>query len=78
MATARDYATIIRQVGSGDITQCVLGPPYDYHPAATLTKGAWTSRLKLYMVASLSIDLFGSDSRYYGMQGISPAPCQSG
>jgi len=76
MATARDYATIIRQVGSGDITQCVLGPPYDYHPAATLTKGAWTTRLKLYMVASLSIDLFGSDSRYYGMQGISPAPCQ--
>ena len=76
LKTAKDYAALIRQVGSGDITQCVLGPPYDYHPAASLTKGAWTTRLKLYMVASLSIDLFGSDSRYYGMEGISPVPCQ--
>jgi LCP family protein required for cell wall assembly len=73
--TARDYASLIRQIGSGDITQCVLGPPYDYHPAASLTKGAWTSRLKLGNVAGLSVDLFGSDSRYYGMEGITPAPC---
>jgi LCP family protein required for cell wall assembly len=75
--TAKNYASIIRQIGSGNITQCVLGPPYDYHPATALTKGAWTSRLKLYMVASLSVDLFGADSRYYGMEGISPAPCAS-
>jgi LCP family protein required for cell wall assembly len=77
LKTAKDYASIIRQIGSGDITQCVLGAPYNYHPASALTKGAWTSRLKLYNVASLSIELFGTDSRYYGMEGIAPAPCAS-
>jgi polyisoprenyl-teichoic acid--peptidoglycan teichoic acid transferase len=75
--TAKDYAYLIRQVGKNDVTQCVLGPPYSYHPAASLTKGAWTARLKIYNVAQLSVYLFGDDSRYYGMEGITPLPCQS-
>jgi LCP family protein required for cell wall assembly len=74
--TAKNFVTTIRLIGAGDITNCVLGPPYSYHPAATLTKGAWTARLKLPTVAGLSVELFGTDSRYYGMQGIVPAPCQ--
>ena len=74
--TAKNFVTTIRLIGAGDITNCVLGPPYSYHPAATLTKGAWTARLKLALVAGLSVELFGTDSRYYGMQGIVPAPCQ--
>jgi LCP family protein required for cell wall assembly len=78
MSTAKDYAYLIRQVGKNDVTQCVLGPPYSYHPAASLTKGAWTARLKLYNVAQLSVYLFGDDSRYYGMEGITPVPCQAG
>ena len=75
--TAKDYVTLIRQIGSGDITNCVLGPPYDYHPATNLTKGAWTSRLMIPLVAGLSVELFGSDSTYYGMEGVVPAPCAS-
>ena len=73
--TAKDYAALIRQVGTSDVTQCVLGPPYDYHPATTLTKGAWTSRLIIYNVAPVSVYLFGDDSRYYGMEGIVPKAC---
>jgi polyisoprenyl-teichoic acid--peptidoglycan teichoic acid transferase len=75
LKTAKDYVSLIRATGSGDITNCVLGPPYDYHPAASLTMGAWTSRLLIPRVAGLSVYLFGSDSRYYGMAGITPAPC---
>jgi hypothetical protein len=29
----------------------------------------------MYMVADLSVYLFGTDSRYYGMEGIAPARC---
>jgi LCP family protein required for cell wall assembly len=73
--TAKDYVDLVRSIGSGDITNCVLGPPYNYHPATSLSRGAWTTRLKLYEVANLSVYLFGTDSRYYGMEGIKPAPC---
>jgi LCP family protein required for cell wall assembly len=73
--TAKNYVSIVQHLGTGDVTQCVLGPPYDYHPASTLTKGDWTSRLKLSMVSSLSVYLFGTDSRYYGMEGVAPASC---
>ncbi|MGD0018344.1 MAG: LCP family protein [Candidatus Limnocylindrales bacterium] len=75
LKTVRDYVSVVQHLGPGDITQCVLGPPYDYHPAASLTKGTWTSRLILPRVAGLSVELFGTDSRYYGMEGITPAPC---
>jgi LCP family protein required for cell wall assembly len=75
--TAKDYVSLIQAIGSGNITNCVLGPPYDYHPASQLTKGDWTSRLKLSLVSGLSVDLFGSDSRYYGMEGVVPAGCLS-
>jgi LCP family protein required for cell wall assembly len=75
--TAKNYVSLIEGIGTGDITNCVLGPPYDYHPATALTKGDWTSRLELSLVSGLSVYLFGSDSRYYGMQGVTPAPCAS-
>jgi LCP family protein required for cell wall assembly len=75
--TVKNYVSVVQHLGTGDVTQCVLGPPYDYHPATALTKGAWTSRLKLSLVSSLSVYLFGSDSRYYGMEGVTPAPCAS-
>jgi LCP family protein required for cell wall assembly len=73
--TAKNYVSVVQHLGAGDITQCVLGPPYDYHPDTALTKGDWTSRLKLSVVAGLSVHLFGPDSRYYGMEGVTPAPC---
>jgi LCP family protein required for cell wall assembly len=73
--TAKDYVGFIRKIGGGDITNCVLGPPYDYHPATSLSRGAWTSRLLIPKVANLSVYLYGTDSRYYGMEGVVPGPC---
>jgi LCP family protein required for cell wall assembly len=75
--TVKNYVSVVQHLGTGDVTNCVLGPPYDYHPATGLTKGDWTSRLELSLVSGLSVYLFGSDSRYYGMEGVVPAPCAS-
>ncbi len=77
LKTVKNYVSVVQHLGTGDVTQCVLGPPYDYHPTTALTKGDWTSRLKLSLVSGLSVYLFGSDSRYYGMEGVTPAPCSS-
>jgi LCP family protein required for cell wall assembly len=74
MKNAKNYVALAKHVGA-NVTQCVLGPPYSYHPDTSLTGGAWTSRLKMYKVAQLSAYLFGTDSRFYGMDGITPAPC---
>lgn len=75
LKTARNYVSLAQHVAATTISQCVLGPPYNYHPASSLTKGTWTSRLKLSLVAQLSVYLFGTDSRYYGMEGVTPVPC---
>jgi hypothetical protein len=73
--TARDYVDAAEHISS--ISQCVLGPPYNYHPDSSLTDGTWTSRLLLDQVADLSVQLFGTDSRYYGQPGVVPASCQA-
>lgn len=73
--TARNYVDAAQHISL--ISQCVLGPPYNYHPDSSLTGGTWTSRLKLDQVANLSVKLFGADSRYYGQSGVQPAPCQN-
>ena len=73
--TAKDYWSVAENLAS--ISQCVLGPPYNYHPDPTLTNGAWTRRLLLDRVANLSVSLFGTDSRYYGQPGVTPTSCQS-
>ena len=75
LKTARNYISLAGHVDTTAISQCVLGPPYNYHPATLATKGTWTSRLRLSLVAQLSVYLFGTDSRYYGMEGVTPAPC---
>ncbi len=75
LSTAKNYVATAQHLSS--ISQCVLGPPYNYHPASTLTQGTWTSRLRLNEVANLSVQLFGTDSRYYGQPGVVPAPCQN-
>ena len=33
--------------------------------------------LRVDQVANLSVQLFGTDSRYYGQAGVSPAACQN-
>jgi LCP family protein required for cell wall assembly len=75
LSTAKNYVSAAEHLAG--ISQCVLGPPYSYHPASSTTGGSWTSRLQLGQVATLSVQYFGSDSRYYGQPGISPAPCRS-
>jgi LCP family protein required for cell wall assembly len=72
---AKNYVSAAENVKS--ISNCVLGPPYNYHPPSSETKGSWTSRLKLDKVANLSVYLFGTDSLYYGQPGVVPTACES-
>jgi LCP family protein required for cell wall assembly len=75
MKYARNFVTAFRRVQ--DPRQCVLGPPYSYHPDTDSTGGTWTSRLDISLVAGLSVYLFGRESTYYNLPGIVPAPCAS-
>jgi len=75
MKYARNFVTAFRRVGTP--TQCVLGPPYSYHPDTSTTGGTWTSRLDIDRVAGLSVYLFGRESLYYARPGVVPAPCAS-
>ena len=75
LKTARNYVDTAEHISS--ISHCVLAAPYNYHPNSALTGGSWTSRLRLYKIANLSVSLFGADSRYYGQPGVVPKPCES-
>ena len=75
MKYARNFVTAFRRVGKP--TQCVLGPPYSYHPDTASTGGTWTSRLDIDRVAGLSVYLFGRESLYANRPGVVPAPCAS-
>jgi LCP family protein required for cell wall assembly len=77
LKTVKSYVSTAQKLTSKDISKCVLGPPYNFHPATSTTKGTWTSRLKMSLVAGLSVQLFGRDSRFYGMDGITPQYCAS-
>ncbi|MGH2407860.1 MAG: LCP family protein [Candidatus Limnocylindrales bacterium] len=60
---------------SGDpstIQRLVLGPPYSWHPDTSTTGGAWLLRLNMDKLAALSVQLFGSDSRYFSAATTSP------
>jgi LCP family protein required for cell wall assembly len=73
---AKSYLSAVSKVTDKGISKCVLGPPYNWHPDNSLTSGSWTSRLKMDMVADLSVYYFGKESRYFGQEGVVPAPCQ--
>ena len=75
LANARDYVPFAQNVTS--ISSCVLGPPYSYHPDTSTTGGTWTTRLDMGLVANFSVEVFGSESAYYGLPGVVPAPCAS-
>jgi len=75
MKNARNFVTAFRRVDAP--TECVLGPPYSYHPDTSTTGGTWISRLDMDRVAGLSVYLFGQESLYFGRPGVVPAPCQS-
>jgi polyisoprenyl-teichoic acid--peptidoglycan teichoic acid transferase len=73
MKYARNFVSAFRRVQNP--YECVLGPPYSFHPDTSTTGGTWTSRLDLARVANLSVYLFGHESTYYGQAGVVPAPC---
>ncbi len=75
MKNARNFVSAFRRVGTP--TQCVLGPPYSYHPDSSTTGGSWTSRLDIDRVAGLSVYLFGRESLYFNRDGVVPEPCVS-
>jgi polyisoprenyl-teichoic acid--peptidoglycan teichoic acid transferase len=58
-----DMVDFGQSVPAANFDKYVLGPPYS---VSTAKSGASTSCLKLDKVATLSIQLFGADSRYYG------------
>jgi LCP family protein required for cell wall assembly len=75
MKDARNFVTAFRRVDAP--TECVLGPPYSYHPDTSTTGGTWISRLDIDRVAGLSVYLFGKESLYSDRPGVVPAPCES-
>ncbi len=58
-----DMVAFVQSVPSTNFDSYVLGPPYSVSSA---TASASTSCLELDKVATLSVKLFGQDSRYYG------------
>jgi LCP family protein required for cell wall assembly len=56
----RDFAALAREIGSERITGEVLGPPY----ARAEMRGTYVLLLDFERVATLSIELFGTDSNY--------------
>jgi LCP family protein required for cell wall assembly len=76
MGTVKDYASSLHQFTTGVVSRCVLGPPYSWHPDSSTTDGKWTSSLNMDKVANLSVQLFGTESSYYGKSGVTPTPCE--
>ncbi|MGD0248987.1 MAG: LCP family protein, partial [Candidatus Limnocylindrales bacterium] len=75
--TVKDYTPYVDKFTSGTVLRCVLGQPYSYYVDRSTTKGMSTTRLNMDLVADLSVQYFGTDSRYYGQAGVTPAPCQT-
>lgn len=70
---AREYLQLAGTIDESNISRFVLGPPYAVHPPTNTTGGIYILRLDLAKVAALSVELFGSDSRYFGPVA-SPSP----
>lgn len=62
---------LARDVDESKIQRFVLGPPYSFHPPTSETGGTWILRLRMSRLKDLSVELFGSSSRYYE---IAPEP----
>jgi LCP family protein required for cell wall assembly len=64
-------------IKDGSIVQRVLGPPYAIRPPTSTTGGVYILELDMAKLAQLSINLFGSDSRYYKATAGGPQPSTS-
>lgn len=76
LKNAKGYLKVASNISAGNISKCVLGPPYNFHPDSKTTSGSWTSRLKMDLVANLSVFYFGQESRFFGQDGVVPTRCQ--
>jgi polyisoprenyl-teichoic acid--peptidoglycan teichoic acid transferase len=70
---AREYMELATSIDEANISRYVLGPPYAVHPPTNTTGGTYILKLDLAKVAALSVQLFGTDSRYFGTLP-SPSP----
>jgi LCP family protein required for cell wall assembly len=69
-----DLVALSKQISDSSIKRYVLGPPYAVHPPDNQTGGVYILKLDMARIAKLSIQLFGSDSRYYTPPSTSPSP----
>ena len=58
------FIGLARSVDTSTIKRYVLGPPISLHPPDSTTGGVYTLSLQMDRMAKLSVQLFGSDSRY--------------
>ena len=70
---AHDYVELADSIDPANITRVVLGPPYAFHPPTNTTGGIYILRLNEEKIAALAVELFGTDTRYFGAVA-SPSP----
>jgi len=70
---AHDYVELADSINPANITRIVLGPPYAFHPPTNTTGGIYILRLNEAKVAELAVELFGTDTRYFGAV-VEPSP----
>jgi anionic cell wall polymer biosynthesis LytR-Cps2A-Psr (LCP) family protein len=70
---AHDYVELADSINPANITRVVLGPPYAFHPPTNTTGGIYILRLNQEKIAALAVELFGTDTRYFGAVA-SPSP----
>jgi LCP family protein required for cell wall assembly len=70
---AHDYIELADLIDPANITRVVLGPPYAFHPPTSSTGGTYILQLNEEKVAALAVELFGTDTRYFGAV-VSPSP----
>jgi anionic cell wall polymer biosynthesis LytR-Cps2A-Psr (LCP) family protein len=70
---AHDYLELADSIDPANITRVVLGPPYAFHPPTSSTGGIYILRLNEAKIAELAVELFGTDTRYFGTV-VEPSP----
>jgi LCP family protein required for cell wall assembly len=60
-----DMVNLAQAGDPSKIQRIVLSSPYSWHPDTATTGGSWQLRINMDRLAALSIQLFGSESRYY-------------
>jgi len=70
---AREFLELATSIDPANVSRYVLGPPYSFHPPTSSTGGQYILRLDFEKVAALAVELFGTDTRYFGAVA-SPSP----